>query len=255
MKACFFLFFAIIQHNYFLENSFTCQIHSRLRCLWGMKNIPVLYREWQLNLNVSLLVCLHICTRNSSRSRIQNMWHEKMDGQILQRKTNHFFHTFSQTLNTQTSSSLKYGPKWILKFYNWHDRLLETKLAKSSSHFKSTKPWKKDKPRSFTQWAVSTVEAQSRLADVKWQAVYWGKRKQWGALWPAIRVAAGAFKSLNEGLLCFISVPEHEWEQVGSTEGPEAGGPIHLQLNKQLETTCLPPASAVTNRRWMKIAM
>lgn len=70
-------------------------------------------------------------------------------------------------------------------------------------------------------------------------------------------MAAGAFKSPNEGLLNFISVPGHEGEQVGSTEGPGGGGgTVHLQLNKQLEAReCLPPASAVTNEGWMKIAV
>lgn len=43
------------------------------------------------------------------------------------------------------------------------------------------------------------------------QSVHWlqerVKGKQWGALWLAVMVAAGAFKSLNEGWGNFISVP------------------------------------------------
>lgn len=82
------------------------------------------------------------------------------------------------------------------------------------------------------------------------------KGKQWEALCPAIRTAAEAFKSFSEGWRNFISVPGQQWEQVDRTEGLEGGETIPSATKQAI--TCaesVPPASAVTNRRWMKIAV
>lgn len=49
-----------------------------------------------------------------------------------------------------------------------------------------------------------------------------------------------------------LDMTESRW---GAPRDFREEGAIHLQLNKQLEAERLPPASAVTNTRWMKIAV
>lgn len=66
------------------------------------------------------------------------------------------------------------------------------------------------------------------------------KGKQRGALCPAIRVAAGAFKSPEEGLLNFISIPGHEAEQVGRHWGTDDDPSAAKQaIREQASATCL----------------
>lgn len=108
-------------------------------------------------------------------------------------------------------------------------------------------------------YSMSSRRARQQ-ANVKRQAVYRGKRKQ--------RESSGKHFGLPSGWLpellrartraCLTSLVslgmrESRW---GALRDRGGGGTVHLQLNKQLEAReCLPPASAVTNEGWMKIAV
>lgn len=80
------------------------------------------------------------------------------------------------------------------------------------------------------------------------------KGKQWKALWSVIRVAVGAFKSLNEVWCNFISVPGQKGQQVGCTESLSGDeGRCHLQPNKQLDAPSQTPASVMDEDRCLNM--